>query len=79
MFASSPRLTIIAGALASASLALLAARDAPDFASRLEERAAQAIAEAGAPPVTVPMPSSTPSAETLAPDVLIIALRRPTK
>jgi OOP family OmpA-OmpF porin len=52
MFASSPRLTIIAGALASASLALLAARDAPDFAGRLEERAARAIAEAGAPPVT---------------------------
>lgn len=48
----SPRLAVLAGALATVALALAAANEAPALAARLERQAAAAIAEAGAQPVS---------------------------
>lgn len=47
-----PRLALLAGALVTAALALIAARAGPDLAAKLEVRAAAAIAEVEAQPVS---------------------------
>ena len=46
-----PRMALLAGALAVAALALVAARTGPELAARLDQQAAAALAEAGAQPV----------------------------